>query len=62
MQIKLKPTDKSERLLIMFSFFSENFYPTVVGESVYGNFGQALYHLHRFCILYLYLTLHLYLY
>jgi len=26
---------------------SENFYPTVVGESVYGNFGQALYHLHR---------------
>ena len=28
-------------------FFSENFYPTVVGESVYGNFGQALYHLHR---------------
>ena len=26
---------------------SENFYPTVVGESVYGNFNEALYHLHR---------------
>lgn len=24
---------------------SENFYPTVVGESVYGNFNEALYHL-----------------
>lgn len=24
---------------------SENFYPTVVGESVYGNFHEALYHL-----------------
>lgn len=26
---------------------SDNFYPTVVGESVYGNFGEALYHLHK---------------
>jgi len=26
---------------------SDNFYPTVVGESVYGNFGDALYHLHK---------------
>lgn len=26
---------------------SENFYPTVVGESVYGNFTEALFHLHR---------------
>ena len=24
---------------------SENFYPTVVGESVYGDFSEALYHL-----------------
>ena len=26
---------------------SDNFYPTVVGESVYGNFNDALYHLHK---------------
>lgn len=26
---------------------SENFYPTVVGESVYGDFQEALYHLHK---------------
>lgn len=26
---------------------SENFYPTVVGESVYGDFKEALYHLHE---------------
>lgn len=26
---------------------SENFYPTVVGESVYGDFHEALYHLHK---------------
>lgn len=26
---------------------SDNFYPTVVGESVYGNFDEALYHLHK---------------
>jgi hypothetical protein len=26
---------------------SPNFYPTVVGESVYGNFNDALYHLHK---------------
>jgi len=26
---------------------SDNFYPTVVGEAVYGNFGDALYHLHK---------------
>lgn len=25
----------------------ENFYPTVVGESVYGDFQEALYHLHK---------------
>lgn len=25
----------------------ENFYPTVVGESVYGDFREALYHLHK---------------
>ena len=37
-----------QNFLHSFSFSSENFYPTVVGESVYGNFGQALYHLHRF--------------
>lgn len=27
--------------------FSENFYPTVVGESVYGDFQEALYHLQK---------------
>merc|ERR1719347_1697178 len=26
---------------------SDNFYPTVVGESVYGDFEEALYHLHK---------------
>ncbi|XP_034945859.1 terminal nucleotidyltransferase 5C [Chelonus insularis] len=26
---------------------SENFYPTVIGESVYGDFQEALYHLHK---------------
>ena len=26
---------------------SENFYPTVLGESVYGDFDAALYHLHQ---------------
>lgn len=26
---------------------NENFYPTVVGESVYGDFQEALYHLHK---------------
>ncbi|XP_077288256.1 terminal nucleotidyltransferase 5C isoform X2 [Arctopsyche grandis] len=26
---------------------TENFYPTVVGESVYGDFQEALYHLHK---------------
>ncbi len=26
---------------------SDNFYPTVVGESMYGDFHEALYHLHR---------------
>jgi hypothetical protein len=26
---------------------AENFYPTVVGESVYGDFQEALYHLHK---------------
>lgn len=26
---------------------SDNFYPTVVGESVYGDFQEALYHLHK---------------
>lgn len=26
---------------------SENFYPTVVGESVYGDFHEALYHLQK---------------
>ena len=26
---------------------SENFYPTVVGESMYGDFHEALYHLHK---------------
>ncbi|XP_063613749.1 terminal nucleotidyltransferase 5C-like [Penaeus indicus] len=26
---------------------SENFYPTVVGESVYGDFSEALYHLQK---------------
>lgn len=26
---------------------SENFYPTVVGESVYGDIQEALYHLHK---------------
>lgn len=26
---------------------SESFYPTVVGESVYGDFQEALYHLHK---------------
>ncbi|GFR24864.1 terminal nucleotidyltransferase 5C [Trichonephila clavata] len=26
---------------------SENFYPTVVAESVYGDFQEALYHLHK---------------
>lgn len=26
---------------------SENFYPTVVGESVYGDFQEALYHLQK---------------
>jgi hypothetical protein len=26
---------------------SDNFYPTVVGESVYGNFEEALLHLHK---------------
>ncbi|KYB29116.1 uncharacterized LOC663557 isoform X1 [Tribolium castaneum] len=26
---------------------SENFYPTVVGESFYGDFQEALYHLHK---------------
>ena len=26
---------------------SDNFYPTVVGESVYGNFSDALIHLHK---------------
>lgn len=26
---------------------SETFYPTVVGESVYGDFQEALYHLHK---------------
>lgn len=25
----------------------ENFYPTVVGESVYGDFQEAIYHLHK---------------
>lgn len=38
----------------LFSFYdcaalpiSENFYPTVVGESVYGDFQEALYHLQK---------------
>ena len=26
---------------------AENFYPTVVGESMYGDFREALYHLHK---------------
>lgn len=26
---------------------SDNFYPTVVGESMYGDFHEALYHLHK---------------
>jgi terminal nucleotidyltransferase 5A/B len=26
---------------------AENFYPTVVGESMYGDFHEALYHLHK---------------
>ena len=26
---------------------ADNFYPTVVGESVYGNFEEALMHLHK---------------
>lgn len=26
---------------------SDNFYPTVVGESMYGDFNEALYHLHK---------------
>ena len=26
---------------------TENFYPTVVGESMYGDFHEALYHLHK---------------
>lgn len=26
---------------------SENFYPTVIGESVYGDFQEALYHLQK---------------
>ena len=26
---------------------SDNFYPTVVGESMYGDFHEALFHLHK---------------
>jgi hypothetical protein len=26
---------------------ADNFYPTVMGESVYGNFEEALQHLHK---------------
>ncbi|XP_044742772.1 terminal nucleotidyltransferase 5C isoform X1 [Chrysoperla carnea] len=40
-----------DSLLLFYEYsqlsISENFYPTVVGESVYGDFQEALYHLHK---------------